>query len=46
MKQYYPDRVVWLAPELVQLAEEKARELNAAMEEAERYWGLSRSKLK
>jgi TPR repeat protein len=39
MKQYYPDRVVGLAPDLVQLAEQKSRELNAAMEQAVRYRG-------
>jgi TPR repeat protein len=37
MKQYHPDRVVGLGPELVQLAEQKTRELNAAIEQAERH---------
>src|SRR5262249_2410371 len=46
MKECHPDKVIWLAPELVELAEQKTRELNAAMEEAERYWEISRSKFK
>jgi hypothetical protein len=37
MKQYHPDRTLGLAPELVQMAEKKARELNSAMEQAERH---------
>jgi DnaJ-domain-containing protein 1 len=28
MKQYHPDHTMGLAPELVQMAEKKARELN------------------
>jgi TPR repeat protein len=43
MKQYHPDRVVGLGPELVQLAEKKARELNAAIECAERSRGWETS---
>jgi hypothetical protein len=46
MKACHPDKVVLLAPELVQSAEQRTRELNAAMEEAERYWGMSRSQFK
>jgi TPR repeat protein len=37
MKQYHPDHTMGLAPELVQMAEKKARELNSAMEQAERH---------
>jgi hypothetical protein len=37
MKLYHPDRVEGLAPEIVQLAEQKSKELNAALEEAKRY---------
>jgi TPR repeat protein len=37
MKQYHPDRTLGLAPELIQMAEKKARELNSAMEQAERH---------
>ena len=37
MKQYHPDRTLGLAPELIQMAETKARELNSAMEQAERH---------
>jgi TPR repeat protein len=44
MKESHPDKVVLLAPQLVELAEQRTRELNAAMEEAERYWGTARSK--
>jgi hypothetical protein len=36
LKQYHPDRVNGLAPELVQLAEERTKELNRALEDAKR----------
>jgi hypothetical protein len=34
MRQYHPDKVVGLGPELIQLAEQKSRELNAALDQA------------
>jgi TPR repeat protein len=37
MKQYHPDHTLGLAPEFVQMAEKKARELNSAMEQAARH---------
>jgi TPR repeat protein len=40
MKQYHPDRSLGLSPELIQIAEQKARELNSAMEQAKRYHRL------
>jgi DnaJ-domain-containing protein 1 len=36
IKQYHPDRVVGLAPEFVQLAEEHTKALNEAYENAMR----------
>jgi DnaJ-domain-containing protein 1 len=36
IKQYHPDKVAGLGAELVQLAERKSRELNAALEQAKR----------
>jgi TPR repeat protein len=38
MKQYHPDRMAGLEPELIQFAEHKSTELNAAMEQAKRYY--------
>jgi TPR repeat protein len=35
MKHYHPDRLAGLGPEFVQLAEQRSRELNEAMEKAE-----------
>ena len=34
MRQYHPDKVAGLGPELIQLAEQKSRELNAALDQA------------
>jgi preprotein translocase subunit Sec63 len=36
IKEFHPDRVAWLAPELLELAERRARTLNAAYTEAMR----------
>jgi DnaJ-domain-containing protein 1 len=37
IKQYHPDRVEGLGPEFTQLADQKSKELNAALAEAKRY---------
>jgi DnaJ-domain-containing protein 1 len=37
VKQYHPDRVAGLGPEIVQLAEQRSKELNAALEQARLY---------
>jgi curved DNA-binding protein CbpA len=34
IKQYHPDRLAGLAPELLELAEERTKALNAAYEQA------------
>jgi DnaJ-domain-containing protein 1 len=36
IQQYHPDKVAGLGPEFVQLAEQKSKELNAALEQAKR----------
>jgi curved DNA-binding protein CbpA len=36
IKQYHPDRVNGMAPEIVALAEQKTKELNAAFAQAKR----------
>jgi hypothetical protein len=36
IKQYHPDRLVGLADEFIQLAEQRSRELNEALEQARR----------
>jgi DnaJ-like protein len=41
MKQYHPDRLVGLAAELVQIAEQRSRELNEALEQARRNTNLA-----
>jgi DnaJ-domain-containing protein 1 len=38
IKQYHPDRVIGLAPEFLQLAEERTKALNEAYENAMRRW--------
>ncbi len=37
VRQYHPDKVAGLAPEFTQLAEQRTRELNAALQQAKRH---------
>ena len=37
VRQYHPDKVMGLAPEFIELAEQRTRELNAALEQAKRH---------
>ncbi|MEO0796610.1 MAG: J domain-containing protein [Verrucomicrobiota bacterium] len=39
IKRYHPDRVADMGPELVELAEKKTREFNAAFQEARKHFG-------